>query len=214
MEFYPVFLNLVNKKCLVVGGGNVAERKVSALVRCGAEVTVVSPSLTPILQEMVKRGQISYRRGFYQSSDLDGVYLVISATNDEQTNGIIAGDCSSRNIMINVVDDPTRCSFFVPSVVHRGALKLAISTGGKSPKLAKIIRESLEKEFGPQFEEFVNFIGDMRERVISEVADPRKRNQILKHLVDDHTLELVKQGDLQQAKERVKHVYHRNRCQP
>lgn len=212
LGLYPVFLNLKNKKCLVVGGGSVAERKVSALVHCGAEIMVVGPSLTPALQKMVDHGYISYRKGIYQANDLDGVYLVISATNDDQINSIIAGDCNRRNIMVNVVDDPNRCSFFVPSVIHRGALKIAISTGGKSPKLAKIIRENLERDFGPQFEEFVEFIGNMRERIISEVDDPRLRNQILKRLVDHPTLKLVKQGDLQQAKERVKHVYHRSRC--
>ncbi|HHY40403.1 MAG TPA: bifunctional precorrin-2 dehydrogenase/sirohydrochlorin ferrochelatase [Syntrophaceticus sp.] len=211
MELYPVFLNLENKKCLVVGGGSVAERKISALLQCGCEITVVSPSLTPALQKMVEHGDISYRKGVYQEKDLDGVYLVISATDDAQLNSLVAGDCNRRNIMVNVVDDPDHCSFFVPSVVQRGALKIAISTGGKSPKLAKIIREELEKEFGLQFEEFVEFIGKMRERIIAEVDDPQLRNQILKGLVDHHTLDLIKQGDLQQAKERVKYAYHRSR---
>ncbi len=211
MELYPVFLNLENKKCLVVGGGSVVARKISALLQCGCEIMVVSPSLTPSLQKMVDHGAISYRKGVYRQKDLDGVYLVISATDDEQLNSQVAGDCNRRNIMVNVVDDPNHCSFFVPSVIQRGALKIAISTGGKSPKLAKIIREDLETEFGLQFEEFVEFIGNMRERIIAEVDDPRSRNQILKGLVDRHTLDLIKQGDLQQAKERVKYAYHRSR---
>lgn len=211
MGLYPVFLKLEHKKCLVVGGGAVAERKIAALVHCGAQVMVVSPSLTLALQKMVDSGDIAYRQGLYQAKDLDQAYLVISATNDLQLNSTIAADCNRRNMLVNVVDDPHRCSFFVPSVIERGALKIAISTGGKSPQLAKTIREDLEREIGSQFEEFVEFIGELREKIIAEVDEPRLRNEILKGLVDYHTLDLVKQGDLQQAKERVKHAYHCSR---
>ncbi|SFR10191.1 precorrin-2 dehydrogenase/sirohydrochlorin ferrochelatase family protein [Desulfoscipio geothermicus] len=214
MEFYPVFLNLQGKKCLVVGGGRVAERKVRALVRCGAHVYVVSPVLTAGLQEMLDHGQIIYRRGFYQTADLDGVFLVISATDNEEVNNVVAVDCAGRNILVNVVDDPPRCNFFVPSVVHRGALQLAISTGGKSPHLAKTLRQSLEKEFGPQFAEFVDFLGNVRAEVLDRVTDPSRRKQILKNLTDETTLALVKQGDIEKAKERVKNVYHIHRRQP
>lgn len=214
MELYPVFLNLQGKKCLVVGGGRVAERKVRNLICCGANVHVVSPVLTEGLQKMLDHGQIIYRQGFYQTADLDGVFLVISATDDEVVNNVVAVDCAGRNILVNVVDDPPRCNFFVPSVVHRGALQLAISTGGKSPQLAKTLRQSLEKEFGPQFAEFVDFLGNVRAEVLERVTDPSRRKQILKNLTDETTLALVKQGDTEKAKERVKNVYHIHRRQP
>lgn len=212
MELYPVFLNLEGKKCLVVGGGKVAERKVAALVRTGAKITIVSPFLTTSLEDMAQQGIILYRQGFYKTSDLDGIYLVISATNDALTNGIIAGHCMERNIMINVVDDPARCNFHVPSVVHRGALKMAISTGGKSPNLARMIRVKLEEEFGTQFEGFVDFVGEIRAQAINTITDPIKRSLVLRNLVDSYTLEMVKRGNLEQAKERVKNVYYRNWC--
>lgn len=212
MELYPVFLNLAGKKCLVVGGGTVARRKVAALLPTGADITVVSPALDSDLAELVQQEKISYRQGRYETSDLDGIYLVISATNDAATNGIIVNDCRELNILINVVDDPGRCNFHVPSVVHRGAFKMAISTGGKSPRLARLVRMELEQEYGSQFEAFVDFLGQIRARAMSTIEDPTQRSLVLKNLVDGQTLGLVKQGNLEQAKERVKNVYYRHRC--
>lgn len=208
MEYYPVFLKLEGKKCLVVGGGSVAERKVKALARCGAEIQVVSPELTPGLQELYNAGKIRHRAGFYRTNDLDGVFLVVSATDDDNVNGVVAADCAAKNIMINVVDNPDRCSFVVPSVVHRGPFKLAISTGGKSPHLARVIREQLEQEFGPQFGDFVDFLGRVREKTLQSIADPDRRRDVLNNLVDRVTLELLRQGELEKAKERVNNVCH------
>lgn len=213
MEYYPVFLNLQGKKCLVVGGGGVAERKVKALAACGADILVVSPEIKPGLQKLRDAGQIRHRAGFYRTDDLAGVFLVISATDDDAVNGTVAADCAARNIMVNVVDDPDRCSFVVPSVVHRGSFKLAISTGGKSPHLARVVREQLEKEFGPQFGEFVEFLGRVREETMRSTGDPDRRRQILNNLVDRGTLALLRQGDLEKAKERVKNACYSCRSQ-
>jgi len=213
LELYPIFLNLKDRKCLVVGGGQVAERKVQALARCGAQIHIISPQLTTGLRNMAERGLIMHRCGYYQTSDLDNTFLVISATDDDAVNQAVAGDCLQRNIMVNVVDDPPKCNFFVPSVVHRGSLKLAISTGGNSPRLAKIIRHQLEQEFGPAFNEFNDFLGQVRKQVQKQVADPNQRERILKNLVDETTYTLVKQGFLEQAKERVNNVCHFDRCQ-
>ncbi len=213
MELYPIFLNLQDKKCLVVGGGKVAERKVLALARCGAQIHVISPRLTIALQNMAERGLINHRCGYYQTSDLINTFLVISATNDDTVNQSVTGDCLQRNILVNIADDPPRCNFFVPSVVHRRSLKLAVSTGGNSPRLAKMIRRSLEQEFGPAFAEFNDYLGAVRRQVQAKMADPVQREQILKNLVDETTYTLVKQGELEQAKERVNHVCHFDRCQ-
>lgn len=208
MEYYPVFLKLAGKKCLVVGGGSVAERKVEALARCGAEIHVVSPELTPGLQQMSANGRIQHRAGFYRSDDLEEAFLVVSAANDDNVNRTVAADCAARNIMINVVDDPDRCSFVVPSVVHRGPFKLAISTGGNSPQLARVIREQLEKEFGPQYGDFVNFLGRIREQVRQNIGDPDRRREVLNNLVDKVALDMLKQGETERAKERVRNVCH------
>ncbi len=203
MDYYPVFLKLEGRKCLVIGGGGVAERKVRTLARCGADIYVVSPELTSGLKEMSDTGRIHHRAGFYHPTDLEDVFLVFCATDDDEINGAVAADCAARNIAVNVVDDPKRCSFVVPSVVHRGDFKLAISTGGNSPHLARVIRQDLETLFGPQFEEFTTFIGRVRKQVLQTVSDPEKRRMILNNLVDDETLDMLKQGNLAQAKERV-----------
>jgi len=203
LEYYPIFLKLAGRKCLVVGGGSVAERKVQALARCGADIYIVSPQLSPGLKQMSDTGRIHHRAGFYHVTDLKDAFLVISATDDDEANSAVAADCAAQNIAVNVVDDPERCSFVVPSVVHRGDFKLAISTGGNSPHLARIIRQELECTYGPQFADFIDFLGRVRKQVLQTVSDPERRREILNHLVDSDTLDMLKQGDLERAKERV-----------
>lgn len=202
--FYPVFLKLAGRQCLVVGGGQVAERKVAGLLDCGAVVRVVSPVITPLLSEMAGAGRISWRQGEFSLSDLEGVFLSIVATDSTAVNRAIAEECSRRGILVNVVDDPEHADFFVPAVVRRGSLQIAISTGGKSPYLARKIREDLENIYSPVFEPFLDYLGKIRQRLLIGEPDPERRNEILTQLVDDETLNLLKQGQLEQAKERVK----------
>jgi len=204
VDYYPVFFKLEGRKCLVIGGGGVAERKIRTLARYGADIYLVSPQLTPGLQEMSDTGRIHHRAGFYHAADLTDAFLVFCVTDDQDTNNAVAADCAARNIAVNVATDPGQCSFVVPSVVRRGDFQLAISTGGNSPHLAKIIRQELEHLYGPQFEEFTAFLGQVRKQVRETVSDPAKRRRILNNLVDGQTLDILKQGDLAQAKERVK----------
>ncbi|TLM99451.1 bifunctional precorrin-2 dehydrogenase/sirohydrochlorin ferrochelatase, partial [bacterium] len=147
-NLYPVCLDLRRKKCLVAGGGKVAERKIRALLDCGAEVYVVSPQLTTELAGMARTGEIVHIERNYTTTDLENAFLVISATDDEKTNRRVAGDCLERNILINVVDDPANCNFIVPAVFRQGALSISVSTEGKSPMLARKIREDLTAVFG------------------------------------------------------------------
>jgi len=209
---YPVFLDLKNKKCLVVGGGQVAERKVLSLLECGARVHVVSPEITPRLRSMAGQGRISYRYGRYESSDLEGIFLVIGSTDQDEVNRQVEKDCITRNLVVNIVDDPTKGNFFVPAVVRRGSLTIAVSTGGNSPMLARKLREELEKNFGPQYEEYLNFLGDLRKDVIRHVADPETKNKILESFVDEQVLALVKEGRVDLAKERLISAYRSGRA--
>ncbi|MEG3070801.1 MAG: bifunctional precorrin-2 dehydrogenase/sirohydrochlorin ferrochelatase [Candidatus Syntrophopropionicum ammoniitolerans] len=146
---YMISLDLNNRKCLVVGGGKVAERKVRSLLECGAQVYVVSPEIIPSLLSMAAEGSLIYRRGSYKTSDLEDMFLVFGVTGKEEINKQIASDCASRNLIVNIVDDPAKCNFYVPAIVRRGALAIAISTCGKSPLLARRIREELELVYGP-----------------------------------------------------------------
>ncbi len=205
---YMVSLDLKNKKCLVVGGGNVAERKARSLIECGALVYVVSPGLSPALKSMAGEGLISYRQGIYESSDLKEVFLVFSATGREDVNRQIADDCAGLNIMINAVDDPAKCSFFVPAAVRRGSLAIAVSTEGKSPLLARKIREELESVYGPQYGEFLELLGGLRKEVIKNVTDPEKKKKVLENLVNEEIMSMLKKGRLEQAKEMLLSAYH------
>ena len=194
-QLFPVNLNLQNRKCLVIGGGKVAERKVESLLQCEAEILVVSPKITQNLEKLAQQGIINFVNREYKTDDLDGCFMVISATNDQKVNQKVASDCLLRNILINVVDDPPMCSFTVPSVLRRGSLCIAISTSGKSPTLAKKIREELEITFGPEYEEFLELMGEIRDQVMRDVPEEEKRRMIFDCLVNSDILDSIRKGN-------------------
>jgi len=200
---FPVNLNLRDRKCVVVGGGRVAERKVRSLLHCGAEIWVVSPELTGELEKLAEEGAINFVNRHYTAGDLDGCFLVISAADDREVNSGVADDCFARNIPVNVVDDPARCSFTVPSILRRGSLCVAVSTEGKSPLLAKKIREELESLFGPEYAEFLELMGDVRSRVIRYIADAETRRRIFECLINSDILELIRSGKKELVEEKV-----------
>jgi precorrin-2 dehydrogenase / sirohydrochlorin ferrochelatase len=202
-QFFPINLNIQGRKCLVIGGGKVAERKAESLLQCGADIYLVSPKVTQNLEKLAENGFIKFINRGYNIGDLDGCFLVISATNDQQVNKSIADDCLSRNILINVVDDPDKCNFTLPSVLHRGALCIAVSTDGKSPTLAKKIREELEEHFGVEYAEFLELLGEVRDHVIRDVPDEKKRRMIFECLVDSDILDLIRKGDKELVSKQV-----------
>lgn len=212
--YYPVFLNLSNKLCVVIGGGKVAERKVCSLLDCKARVKVVSPELTPRLKNMVAQGKIECKRGDYAPEDLNNAYLVISATGDREVNESVSKECMERGIPVNVVDTPSLADFIVPATVRRGPLILAVSTSGESPLLARLIREELETLYGQEFATFTTFLGNTRRKIIDSVTNLQNRQKILSQLVDKETLRLLREGCLELAKERVNNVYRSCGHQP
>ena len=141
---YPVVLDLTGRPCLVVGGGAIAERKVSALVEADARVTVVSPSLTPALLRLATEAPLRWRPREYAAGDAAGYVLVMVATDDRAVNAAVAAECRERGISVNCADDPARCDFILPSVLRRGAVTVAVSTGGASPTMARLVREELD----------------------------------------------------------------------
>jgi len=193
-HLFPVNLNMRGRKCLIVGGGRVAERKVTSLLQCGAEIWIASPKLTEKLGKLVKEDRVNFAGTHYETEYLQGCALVISAVDDPSVNTRVADDCFARNIPVNVVDDPERCSFTVPSVLRRGSLCIAISTDGKSPLLSRRIREELESSFGPEYAEFLDLMGEIRSRVMRDVPDIEKRREIFECLVDSDILELLREN--------------------
>ena len=141
---YPIALDLTGRPCLVVGGGAIALRKVSALVEAGARVMVVSPWLTPALLRLAAEAPLRWRPREYVAGDAAGFVLVMVATDDRAANAAVAAECRERGIWVNCADDPDRCDFILPSVFRRGAVTVAVSTGGASPTMARLVREELD----------------------------------------------------------------------
>ena len=143
-SYYPVYLNLRGRRCVIVGGGTVAEGKIARLLDSGAEICVVSPDATPGIRRFVDDGAVRWEQREYQPGDLEGAFIAIAATNVREVNRRIYEEANERGVMLNAVDDPPNCSFIAPSIVQRGPVTLAISTSGVSPALARKLRESLQ----------------------------------------------------------------------
>jgi siroheme synthase-like protein len=200
---YPVYLKLAGQECLVVGGGTVARRKIGGLLRCEARVTVVSPGLLPEIKRAATRGDICYNERGFEDSDLQGKSLVIAATDDSELNARIAQICCQQGIPVNVVDNPGLSTFFVPAVIRRGPLSISISSGGGSPMLARRIREDLEQQFGPAFEEIAALLGEMRRRIQERLPDGDECRQSWEAIVTPELLALLKAGKTEIARKQV-----------
>ena len=203
MKFYPAYLDLRDRPCLVIGGGAVAERKALSLLEAGAEVTVVSPSLTPKLQELSVSGKITHRRKSFDEQDLAGEALVVAATGSSDVNVFAAHACKKRRILVNVAAPPEESTFIVPSLVERGELLIAVSTTGASPALAKKIRQELERRYGPEYELFLEKFATIRARVLHEVTDEGTRRKIFQAIVDSDAIELFRLGRPHEAEARM-----------
>jgi precorrin-2 dehydrogenase/sirohydrochlorin ferrochelatase len=194
VRYYPVNLDVRNRDCLVVGGGPVAERKVKALLECGAKVVVVALHATSSLQSLASKDKISLKLRAYQPSDLDGKCLVICATDDEGTNLNISQDAARRGTLCNVADRPGACSFVLPSVVRQGDLLIAVSTSNKSPALARRIRLKLESEFGQEYAVLLNLMGFIREKLQIEAPSPQARKKMFERLLDEGLLQMIREN--------------------
>jgi siroheme synthase-like protein len=163
--YYPIMLNIKGKRCVVVGGGKVALRKIKVFLECGGKVTVISPALHQDLILLAQDKGIRLIKRDYETRDLDGAFVVIAATDLEEINRNVAHEAKKRGILVNVVDDPGESDFIVPSFLRRGDLTIAISTGGTSPALAKKIRTKLEQDFGKEYGLLLPLIGEVRSTV-------------------------------------------------
>jgi precorrin-2 dehydrogenase/sirohydrochlorin ferrochelatase len=166
-EMFPIFLKLLGKSCLVVGAGTIAGPKISSLLRAGAQVTVVAPRAQGEVQELEEAGLINWRVGeFNKDSDLEGMFLVVAATDRQPVNHAVAEAARARGIMVNSVDDPPDCDFFFPSVVRRGDLQIAVSTAGKSPALAQRLRKEIDGLLDEDAGNWLDGLGETRLRVL------------------------------------------------
>jgi len=197
MSYYPVNLNLQNVSCLVVGGGQVGERKILTLLSCGARVYLISRNLTPTLKDEVGQGRVIWLAQEYESRFLQDKFLIIGATDDQELNERISREARERGILCNIADNPPLCDFILPSLVRRGDLSIAISTGGKSPALAKKIRRNLDQEFPESYGPYVELLGLVRSQVLSRGMTQKENQKIFEALIDSPVLSWLETGEVE-----------------
>lgn len=181
-QMFPIFLKLESRPCLVVGAGVVAEGKIQGLLAERASVKVVAPDATPQIRQWASAGVIEWHQREFESTDLEGKFLVIVATSSRDVNTRVFTEAHAKGILCNAVDDPPNCDFYYPAVVRRGDLQIAISTGGHSPALAQRIRQELEQQFGPEYESWLAELGKQREELAARDLDADVRKRILHEL--------------------------------
>jgi precorrin-2 dehydrogenase/sirohydrochlorin ferrochelatase len=179
INLFPMFLKLAGRRCLVVGGGAVAEGKIASLLDTGAKVIVVAPDVTEKVSWWASTGEVEWRARCFCPPELDDVFLVVAATSHPEVNDLVFREAQSRGILCNVVDDPERCDFYYPAVLHRGQLQIAISTGGSSPALAQRLRRELEQQFAPGYGEWLEELGEARRHLLRTPLDESHRRRWL-----------------------------------
>lgn len=190
-NYYPVFMDIGQQSVLVVGGGTIAWRKVETLLEYGAIVHIVSPRLIPELLALVDNQKCLWAQKEYSGGDIEGAVLVFSCTEKEEVNAQVALDAKRAFKPVNVVDDPAKCSFIVPSILQRGDLSIAVSTGGSSPIVARQIREELEQNYGEEYSDYLALLREWRHK-IKQSLPPVKRQEFWKIATSLEVKELVK----------------------
>ena len=191
MELYPINLKLAGRRCAVVGGGTVAERKVKALLAAGAQVSVFSPDLTAGLNALHASGQLFWEPQAYEPGNLRNFFLVFCATDRQEINRQAAGDARAAGALVNVADDPELSDFFVPAHVAHGDLLLTVSTGGGSPALARRLREEIAARYGPEYGHYLALIARLRPEMKSRLATAGEREQFWRETIDHEALDLL-----------------------
>ena len=199
MSFLPIFLNLVDRPCLVVGGGAVAARRIRQLQKAGGKVTVVAPELCAEVAAMLDGNTISHVAGNFAEQHLQGMALVIAATDSETINRQVSEFACARNLPVNVVDNPKLCTFIMPSVIDRDPVQIAISTGGASPVLARLLRARLETMIPASFGRLAELMRKSREAVRKQFPDMRARRRFWEHILQGPVAEMLYAGQNQAA---------------
>ena len=198
MGYYPVFLEMKQRRCVVIGGGTVAERRVEGLLAAGASVTVISPALTESLRGLLAQGAIRHLAREHRPGDLTGCELAFVAMDDPELNAAACREARSRYVWVNSVDDPAHCDFILPAVVRRGRLVVAVSTGGESPAAARAIREELDEYIGSDYAQLVQIAGDVRKELRSKLIRPSV--EAWSNALKGDFRRLIKEGRPEQAK--------------
>ncbi len=198
MSYYPIFLDLTGRRCTVIGGGAIAERKVEGLLRVGAAITVISPRLTKRFRTWAGEKKINVIAREYQTGDLKGYELAFAATGNKEVNAAVSREGKAAGVWVNSADDPDHCDFILPSVLRRGELTVAVGTGGASPAFSRLIREELESYFGADYAVLAEAAAEVRKELkgnfLSAAPDRWQR------ALDENLRTLVRKGKREEAK--------------
>jgi precorrin-2 dehydrogenase/sirohydrochlorin ferrochelatase len=202
-EWYPILLDIEGRKCVVIGGGSVAQRKTAGLLQANAAVEIVSPKVTPLLREWADAGRLRIQEREAQESDLEGAVLVFAATDRPEMNRLVAGIAKQRSIPVNVADDGDEGNFLVPAVLRQGGLVISASASGAGPALVSRIIQELADRYGPEYKDNIEVLRAIRGIVKSEVSDISERRALLQAAVTDEALEEWRSAPWIQDKDRL-----------
>ncbi len=200
MGYYPLMMDLTGRRCLVVGGGEVARRKVASLVEAGGLVTVIAPEIDSAIVDMPS---VRVEIRAWRPGEIAGYVLVFAATDDRMLNTAVSEEARANGIPVNVVDDPELCSFIVPACVRRQDFLIAVTTSGKSPTLSKKIRREIEARYGREYGEFVALLGEVRALVKEKYSEAKDREAVFGRLMDCGILELLSTGNIEEARKKA-----------
>ena len=204
--FYPIYLNLKNKRVVVIGGGPVAERKVESLLGTGASITVISPEVTLRLKALAESQQIRLQQRAYSPGDCTGATLVFSATDDSLANDAVFEEATEARALVNTADQPALCDFIMPAVVRRGDIAIAISTGGTSPGLAAQLRQKIGQIIGPEYAEFARLLARTRPEIQRRVPDIEERKALQYRILNSDIMDRLRQNDSEGAERRLREI--------
>jgi siroheme synthase-like protein len=201
--YYPIYLDIEDRDVLIVGGGGVCARKAETMMKYGARVTIVSPEVTAEIAEWERAGALRVTRAPYSESELDGRAIVIASTDDPCVNARVARDCRRRRIPVNVVDVTHLCEFIVPAIVERGSVQIAISTGGRSPALARTLKEDLQRFVGPEYAAVNDLLGTLRKSAKRVLPTDVDRKRFFDGIIAAGILDMLRAGQRREAWETI-----------
>lgn len=192
--YYPIYLDIEDRAVLIIGGGEVCARKAETMLKYGGRVTIVSPVFTDEIEGWAAAGRVAVSRKLYDESDLAGAAIVIASTDDRCVNARVARDCRRRKIPVNVVDVTHLCEFIVPAIIETGSIQIAISTGGKSPALARTLKEDLKRVIGDEYAEVNDVLGTLRAGAKKTLPTDIDRKRFFDGIIADGILEMLRAG--------------------
>ncbi|MGZ8237741.1 MAG: siroheme synthase CysG, partial [Methylobacter sp.] len=203
MDYFPVFLKLKDQACLVVGAGEIAARKIELLARAGAKITVIANKISPAVLNLQTIHNLSLRQKSFSAADLGEFRLVVSATDNPETNQLVAKTATERNIPVNVVDNPELCSFIFPAIIDRSPIIAAVSSGGAAPVLARLLRAKIETVIPPAYGQLAGLADKFRDKVKQHIKKPAQRRVFWENILQGSVAELVFAGKAQEAEQQL-----------